>query len=371
MLVTICYRVGTLGEQNLTEISKHLQLISSTRSIINHTVIGDMNLDSIDWIQNTSSTSLHREFLNTFGNKNLSQLITSPTHCLGNTLDILLSDKPGTVRNITVKDHNENIKSDHFAITFDLKFKNLICRNKGAKRHIRNYKKANWRAINNVLNNINWFGYIDCLDINSAWDKFYNVLNEICDNNIPNITIQHKKDMPWFDAEIHKLCLKNDRLRKKFKNTLDPHRYKEFSDCRKKIKLTINAKMRANLNDSSNPNDLTKKFWSSVKNTSNRTSIPDSIHRGEVYANNHKKQAEIFNTFFHDQFSCRSNYDIDIDFGNDSFSNFLFNESTIRDILLRTDTNKSPGPDGISGYTLKNCALSLAEHLSLKLQLKS
>ena len=175
--------------------------------------------------------------------------------------------------------------------------------------------------------------------------------------------------MPWFDAEIHKLCLKKDRLRKKFKNTLDPHHYKEFFDCRRKIKLTIKAKMRANLNDSSNPTVLTKKFWSCVKNTSNSTSIPDSIHRGEVYDNSHKKQAEIFNTFFHDQFYCRSTYDIDVDFGNDSFSNFLFNESTIRDILLRTDTNKAPGPDGISGYTLKNCALSLAKHLSSTLQL--
>ena len=125
--------------------------------------------------------------------------------------------KPSTVGNITVKDHIENIKSDHFAITFDLEFNNLICRNKGAKRHIRNCKKANWCAINNALklNNINWFGCIDCLDIDPAWDKFYNVLNDICDNNIPNITIQHKKDMPWFDAEIHKLCLKKDRLRKK------------------------------------------------------------------------------------------------------------------------------------------------------------
>ena len=61
--------------------------------------------------------------------------------------------------------------------------------------------------------------------------------------------------------------------------------------------------MRANLNDSSNPNVLTKKFWLYVKDTSNSTSISDSIHRGEVYANSHKKQAEIFNTFFHDQFS--------------------------------------------------------------------
>ena len=133
--ITTCYRVGTLGEQNLVEISKHLQLVSSNKSIINHTVIGDMNLDSIDWIQNSSNTAMHREFLNTFGNNNLSQLVTIPTHYLGNTLDILLSDKPSTISNIAVKDHNEIIKSDHFAITFDLKFANLISRNRGNKEN--------------------------------------------------------------------------------------------------------------------------------------------------------------------------------------------------------------------------------------------
>ena len=42
-----CYRVGTLGEKNLTEISKHIDLVSSTKSIICHTLIGDMNLDSV------------------------------------------------------------------------------------------------------------------------------------------------------------------------------------------------------------------------------------------------------------------------------------------------------------------------------------
>ena len=109
---------------------------------------------------------MHREFLNTFGNNNLSQLVTIPTHYLRNILDILLSDKPSTISNIAVKDHNEIIKSDHFAITFDLKFTNLISRNRGIKRIIRNYKKANWIAINNALNNIDWHSYIDCLDIN-------------------------------------------------------------------------------------------------------------------------------------------------------------------------------------------------------------
>ena len=90
--ITTCYRVGTLGERNLSEINKHFELISSTKSIISHTMIGDMNLDSVNWLENSSSIHLHREFLNVFANHNLSQLISSPTHYLGNTLDVVLSD---------------------------------------------------------------------------------------------------------------------------------------------------------------------------------------------------------------------------------------------------------------------------------------
>ena len=153
--VTTCYRVGTLGEANLSEISKHIQLVSTTKSIICHTIIGDMNLDTVNWEESSSSTPLHKEFLTIFANHNLSQLITFPTHYLGNTLDILLSNVPSAVSNIKICDHNEYVKSDHFAITFDIIFSKLISRNKGSKRTIRNYKKANWRDINNALRTIN------------------------------------------------------------------------------------------------------------------------------------------------------------------------------------------------------------------------
>ena len=84
--ITTCYRVGTLGEKNLAEISKHIDLVSSTKSIICHTLIGNMNLDSVNWLENSSP--LHRQFLNIFDNHNLTQLINLPTHYLGNTLDI-------------------------------------------------------------------------------------------------------------------------------------------------------------------------------------------------------------------------------------------------------------------------------------------
>ena len=210
--ITTCYRVGTLGQSNLSEISKHIQQIASMKSIISHTFIGDMNLDSVDWTENSSIIPFHNDFLTLFDSLNLTQLINAPTHYRGNILDILLSDIPSTISNIVIRGHNEHVKSDHYAITFNLIFNKLISRRKGLKRTITNFKKANWREINNAFNDINWHQHIDYLEINSAWNNFKEILNSVCNQHIPNITIQSKQNLPSFDSDIHKLCLKTDRL---------------------------------------------------------------------------------------------------------------------------------------------------------------
>ena len=125
--------------------------------------------------------------------------------------------------------------------------------------------------------------------------------------------------------------------------------------------------MRANLNDNSSPNDLTKKFWSYVKSTSNTSRIPTQVHRKEVYANDSKKQADLFNEYFYDQFSAGSVlYNTDINFENDNnFIDFHFYPDQISNILKDIDTNKSPGPDGITGTVLKKCLSSLSYPLSI------
>ena len=60
--------------------------------------------------------------------------------------------------------------------------------------------------------------------------------------------------------------------------------------------------MRANLNDNSNPNVLTKKFWSYGESTSNTSRIPTQVHKKVAYANDSKKQADLFDENFYDQF---------------------------------------------------------------------
>ena len=71
------------------------------------------------------------------------------------------------------------------------------------------------------------------------------------------------------------------------------------------------------------------------------------------FCNNPLDKAELFNSYFYDQFSDPSTYNIDIDWSNDEAFDIDFSHQTIRKILLRINSNKAVGPDEIDGKILK------------------
>ena len=75
--ITTCYRVGTLGDTNYEEITKHIEQISGNKNIKHHIVVGDFNLDTVNWDKEESSSNcnMHRKFINLFNNHYLTQLI--------------------------------------------------------------------------------------------------------------------------------------------------------------------------------------------------------------------------------------------------------------------------------------------------------
>ena len=133
--ITTCYRVGTLGDTNYEEITKHIEQISGNKNIKHHIVVGDFNLDTVNWDKEESSSNcnMHRKFINLFNNHCLTQLIKKPTRYLGNTLDLLLTNSPNMISDIHICDHNQHVKSDHFVINFNLNLKECIKRKKARK----------------------------------------------------------------------------------------------------------------------------------------------------------------------------------------------------------------------------------------------
>ena len=158
-------------------------------------------------------------FLDTVSNFELQQLILKPKHKFGNILDLLLTDKSSFIANIKVSDTVLPRKSDHFCLSFGIKSK--FKRLKIPKREVYNYEHADWAAINNGLNTVDWATELNKKDIHDSWLCFRNILFNLNDQHIPKIKIGGSSQPIWFDAETHYLCREKERLHEMNKNTED------------------------------------------------------------------------------------------------------------------------------------------------------
>ena len=124
--------------------------------------------------------------------------------------------------------------------------------------------------------------------------------------------------------------------------------------------------MRDNLYSSTEDNNLiSKKFWGYVKSTSNTHRIPEIMSLDATVSSDSKTKANLFNQYFFQQLSEASNYDIDINFDNDSDFDIDYSPDRIDNLLKNVNTNKAGGPDRIPGIVLKRCSRVLAEPLSI------
>ena len=120
IIVTTCYRVGTLGTHNCNEILSTLGKLSRKKMLRKFIIVGDFNLNGVEWVSGNASNSLEREFLNGFAELGLLQCINVSTHNKGKTLDILLTKSTSYLKDINVIDVERFCISDHFAITFTI-----------------------------------------------------------------------------------------------------------------------------------------------------------------------------------------------------------------------------------------------------------
>lgn len=134
---------------------------------------------------------------------------------------------------------------------------------------------------------------------------------------------------------------------------------------RNKFKTTCEKKKRDNVINDDDPAIAKKKFWSYYKSTSNSTRIPETVSYKSRYRSEIVDVANLFNTFFSDQFSSPSSYDININFENDPFVNTEFDETTIFNLLRKMNPNKAAGPDGIHVKLLKYCVRGVSKPLSI------
>ena len=181
-----------------------------------------LELTANEWRNGYCSNAISQAFLEMFSDLGLVQTIEEPTHQHGNILDVLLTNSPQTLSNISVGDENSVCKSDHFPINFNISAN--VRRTRPVKREIYNFQKADWAKLNLELSKIPWHSLLSDNSAEVCWQNFKTILHNACDSHIPTIKVRDGFKPPWFDSDVFEQCREKERLRIRLKVIKKRHR---------------------------------------------------------------------------------------------------------------------------------------------------
>ena len=123
LVLSSFYRVKNLGVANHNEFETFFKKARSRRGVAGIIVVGDINLPDVNWENYSSPNNIEQMFLDSFSNFGLEQIVRTSTHIKGNTLDLILTDKPQLLSDLKVTAINLPCKSDHYNTSFQVNTK--------------------------------------------------------------------------------------------------------------------------------------------------------------------------------------------------------------------------------------------------------
>ena len=191
------------------DASYQQHLITSLHNLpTDHDVIitGDFNSPDNCWYSLSAQQPFSKELCDLFFSLNLQQLVNSPSHMCGNTLDIVATNSPDTLHNVKVDDQNKFCISDHDVITFDVATRAMPIRSTETRR-VKLYSRADFLSLDNsIADNLN----LSSLQIlptttDSLWTSIKSAIMPACQLHAPQITISSKQLPKWFNSETRHL----------------------------------------------------------------------------------------------------------------------------------------------------------------------
>ena len=358
--ITSFYRVSSLSSDNLSNVKSYLLNLAKTRSFKRHFLVGDFNLPGISWPDGTTNNALESEFVDFLcGELGHSQMVMSPTHVSGNTLDLLFTNCPNLVSQLSVCDVNEVCCSDHYGLRFNINLS--FNRSDRPARFRYDFRKFDPIPLNVALGMVNWDRLIND-DINESWENVRRVIVSMCEKYIPKKRVRNPFTPSWHDdRDVVRARNRKETLRSRLSGNPSPENKTAYYEARKNLKRVISSRMNAYF-DVDSGCGITKRFWSHIKLSSKTLRIPENVFSEGVYRSDPSGKANLFNNHLVSHFTAPSSYGIEVDELENSVF-FTYNE--VYTALASIDSSKACGDDGIPGRVLKNCAGSLTYPLWL------
>jgi len=364
LILCVVYLPPNPNVSLIQSLSSHLCQFDQSCNVV---ILGDFNLPDIVWDTLCGSTIAAEAFCDTCFENNLSQLISCSTHIHGNTLDLILTNNDDLIDNISVSDTiNIPIKSDHYAITFELSsFQPQPTEN--ISQYVYDFSKADFHGMNAYISNSIIVNCLFLSDVEAIWETIKSVIDEAMSLFIPKIQIRSKQYPKWFNRDLrHQLkCLHT--MRKKHKRSPTEHNenrlnYAEgmFQQSVAAAKSNYETTLVTNFANSSNP-----AIYHHIRSFTKSATIPSTMHLDATSANSNISRANLFNQYFYSVFTPPSTTlrHTNITSHPNEINSLVFTEEEVFSVLSQLDPNKATGIDSISPKILKYCAASLTHPL--------
>ena len=365
LVLTLIYRPPAQTVQIDNDIFYQISEISDTYDTV---ILGDFNLPVTKW--GGSLTSHHgHDLYNNLKESSLFQFVQEPTRD-NHVLDLVLATKEELIENLHVGD--EFSTSDHREISFSISF--TAGELKESKEKVPDYRKANFRKLNSLLNEIDWSQLRTTYDINIQWKIFTHIYSKAVQECIPtkNRRPMHNTKPKWWNKEIAE-CLRvkreaHNRL-KLFSNSEDHTR---FIELRRRAKRLIKDSKRATECHVANQSKTNpKEFYNFIREKRMSTSsIGPIINENGDFTNNEEQICSILNNFFASVFTKEDLSNIPMvpavqNYNNNTLNGFSIAESDVSKCIDKLKVTKSPGPDMISPRVLKEAKSELVKPLTV------
>lgn len=219
------------------------------------------------------------------------------------------------------------------------------------------YKKGNYERMSERLNEINFAEVFDTMDVETAFDFFYELMDRLMIENIPKIRIKTNNNRPkWWTREWQQKKNKRDKMyKRKPKNKMTDEytqALKEFNELDDRLNKEYIDRVQENIIN--NPSE----FWSYAKATKKTMTYPLEMQHNERKCENPQEVVEMFADYFEGLYvKDEESYEFDEVYGEELDIAWEL-DLTMLDIERAINALKaksSVGPDNISPIVFKKC----------------
>jgi hypothetical protein len=156
-------------------------------------------MPDIDWREGRAGNR-GKLLLETTQKGDLQQMVSFPTHIKGNILDLVITNCPDKV--LDISDGGRLGKSDHCIIMVDIECN--IHRQVGVQKTL-NWSRANYEGIKNQMARVDWEVLLNEGTVEDAWSSFKERLQTATIQNISEGKRGPWMRNPWMTREIIRL----------------------------------------------------------------------------------------------------------------------------------------------------------------------